>query len=476
VVHSQILSNQSPRDKSKQGFFQPTFAWAAILALVICTTLAVLAGAGKILNFAFPAASFAIGIYLYFRAPILYNGFTWWIWFLAAFIRRVVDFRTSFTEPSPLLLAPFLVTSISFITAWQYLPKAHRLGGQPFIMAMLGVIYGYFVGLINIPSAFAVTREFLDWLPPVTFGFHLLINWRNFPSYYQNTQRVFAWGTLVMGAYGVFQYLTGPGWDVDWLINSGMTSANGYPDVPVGAFGIRVFSTMQSVEPFGAFMAASLILLLNDQWFLKFPVSAVGYLAFFFSLMRSAWIGWFGGLLVLFVSLKAKYQLRLFAIILALMILIIPIVTQGSYSENIISRMQTISSADMYSGRQNNMNAIFEQNLFNVIGSGIGLGLSDNALVGMLYALGWIGMLGYAGGLIILLLKLFQNLEGVPNLFLSSSRAVVATCLIRLPANGTAITGIGGLILWVFLGLMIAAQHYYQDQLVRNLIGDKVDI
>jgi hypothetical protein len=463
--------DRSEPENNELSFPPSKLAWRVILIFVVLTVGALVVGAGKLLNLFFPVAALGVGLFLYFRDPILYNGFTWWIWLLTAFIRRMADFRSGFTEPSPLLLAPFLVTGISLITVSKNLLKARQLTGLPFVLAMLGTLYGYLIGLVSLPSAFTVTREFLDWLPPVTFGFHLLVNWHNFPLYYQNTQRVWLYGTLVIGLYGVFQYLTGPPWDILWMTNTGQGISDGYDRENVGALGIRVFSMMQSTEPFSAFIAASLLMLLTNQGLLRFPVSAVGYLSFLLSLARSAWLGWLGGVFVLIVSLKPKYQIRLFSVILAMLILVIPIFTLEPFAEKINARIQTLSNVkedNSFSARQQNMTATFEKNFFNVLGTGIGIGNSDNAILSMFYSLGWIGVIGYAGGLITLILKLFQTPDGVPNLFLSTSRAVIASCLVRLPVNGTAITGVGGVILWGFLGLTIASHLYYQDRLSKK--------
>jgi hypothetical protein len=230
----------------------------AILILVLFTAVCILAGAGSFLNIAFPVGALVVGAFLYFRYPILYIGFTWWIWFLTAFVRRLVDYRSSYTEPSPLLLAPYLVTALTLVTVFQYLPKARREGGLVFILPLVGISYGFLIGLIYYPP-FVATRGFLDWLTPLTFGFHLLVNWQNFPSYYQNIQRTFLWGTLVMGVYGIYQYIVAPEWDRLWLINSGMISSQGLPE----PFGMRVWSTMNSVEPFAAVMTAGLLMLFN---------------------------------------------------------------------------------------------------------------------------------------------------------------------------------------------------------------------
>jgi hypothetical protein len=209
---------------------------------------------------------------------------------------------------------------------------------------------------------------------------------------------------------------------------------------------------------------------------LRFPASAVGYLSFLLTLARSAWIGWLGGLLVLTGSLKAKYQIRLFAIVLAMTILVIPVVTLGPFSENISARIQTLSNVQedgSFNARQSYLTMSFETYLSNAIGSGIGLGLADNAILSLLYSLGWIGVFGYVGGLILLILKLFQNLEERSNFFASTARAVVASCLIRIPVNGTSIVAVGGLILWSFLGLTVASQQYFLNKNIKEVLAIK---
>lgn len=459
----QNLSDQSAITNTELGFLQPAPAWMAILSLVLLTVLGILVG-GKILNFAFPLAALIVGLFLYFRYPIFYVSFTWWLWFITAFIRRLVDYRSSYTEPSSLLLAPYLVTAITLVTVFQYLPKAYRQGGLPFILPFVGVFYGFCIGLINNGSPFKVTREFLDWLTPLTFGFYLWVNWRKFPSYYQNIQQTFVWGTLVMGIYGISQYVIGFEWDINWLIDSGMNSANGYADKPIGPFAIRVFSTMPSVEPFGAFMAASLLLLFNCRNKLSSASSVVGYLAFLLSLMRSAWLGWFGGLLILCSSLKPKHQMRLIVTVIVMVVLVVVLAIASGFSEIINARLNTLTNVQEDGSaqvRQQTFAALFEYALINFVGDGIGQGWQDNAILAFLIHLGWIGTISYLSGLLMLVIRIFHNSKpSGSNIFMGTTRAIVISCLIRMPVNGTAIAGIGGLLLWSFLALAMASQKY----------------
>jgi O-Antigen ligase len=457
------LSSLSPTKSSLLGFFQPAPAWTAIMALVLFTTLSIFAGGSTILNIAFPVLSLGVGAFLYFRYPILYIGFTWWMWFLTAFIRRIVDYRSSYIEPSPLLLAPYLVSAVTLVTVFQHLPKAYRQGGLPFILAIAGVFYGFLIGLIYMPP-FVVVRSFLDWLSPLTFGFHLLVNWRNFPSYYQNIQRTFFWGTLVMGVYGIYQYIVAPEWDRLWLINSGMISSDGSP-VP---FGMRVWSTMHSGEPFAAIMCAGLLLQLSNKFgVLNLSASVAGYIAFFLSLVRSAWIGWFAGLITLGISLKAKNQIRLVVIVMVLGIIVVPLATTGIFSETITSRFNSFSNLEQDNStqvRKEIYNRVIGSALTNFIGDGVGRGSLDSAFLSILTTLGWLGTICYVGGMLLLIFRLFQSSEGSSDLFLGTARAIVMSCLVRFPVNGSPIGGVGGFLLWGFLGLGIASRKYYLYQ------------
>ena len=144
------------------SLFQPALPWSLMCGLILFSLLCTLAGSGRILNFAFPAGSFLIGILFYVRYPILYIGFTWWLWFLAPFVRRLADFSSSFSDPSPILLSPFLVTFISALTLWRSLPKLKLQNTLPFVLPIVGISYGFTIGLLN-HSPVGLLIAFLDW-------------------------------------------------------------------------------------------------------------------------------------------------------------------------------------------------------------------------------------------------------------------------------------------------------------------------
>lgn len=450
---------------------QPTLAWVAILGLVFFSTVFILAGAGKILNLAFPAAALAVGVLLYIRYPILYIGFTWWMWFLTPFVRRLIDYRSTFTDPSPVLLSPYLVTLVTLATLWQHLPKTHRQGGLPFVLAFVGVFYGYFIGIIQ--NSFVVSsKALLEWLSPVLFGFHLFVNWQNYPDYRQNIQRVFFWCVLVTGIYGVVQYLVAPEWDRFWLINLKEKAVTfGRPE----PFQIRVWSTMSGPLVFAVTMMAGLLLLFNSKEALRLPAIVTGYLAFLLSLVRTAWIGWGIGMVTLAASLKANLQMRLIVTLIVLAVCVTPLTTMEPFSKAINSRLQTLSNVSDVendgSGRERALT--YKKNLNDALNSYVGRGIggmagTDSAFLDMLFALGWLGTIFYLGGMLLLILKLFQSPESSIDTFASTARAITVGIFFEL-GLGPVMVGLSGVVFWGFLGMAMAACNYYQYQRTAKL-------
>ncbi|MEG4352950.1 O-antigen ligase domain-containing protein [Microcoleus sp. LAD1_D3] len=458
-----------PNNSRKQGFsltLQPQAAWMAILGLLLITALCLAAGLGKVLNIIFPAGSLAVGLFLYLRYPILYVGFTWWVFFLTPFIRRVSDFRSGFTDPSPMLLAPLLVATIAIVTFYRNLPKAHQQGGLPFILSAIGVFYGFLVGLINGLPVPAIV-SLMTWVSPILFGFHLFVNWRDYPSYRENIQRTFLWGVLVTASYGVYQYLVAPEWDCFWLIQTKLYTSMGNPE----PLGLRVWSTMNAPLQFGLVMLAGNILLFIGQGNLRIPGLAVGILSVLLTSVRTVWGGLIIALITLLASLKGSFQIRLIAFILMIALCLVPLSTVEPFSQVIQSRVTSLSNvkddqsakdrADLY-GRTLNLA------LSEVIGKGNGtLQPIDSGIIELLLTLGWMGAIPYIGGLLLIFYSLFQSSKSKSDPFASASRAIVVGFLPML-AGSNVIVGISGMVFWGFLGIGMAANKHYQHQRIAG--------
>ena len=447
-------------------------AWIVILGLIIFSAVAVLAGAGSILRLLFPLGSLGVGLFLFGKYPTMYVSFTWWLWFVTPWLRRVIDYRSGWDGSGVILTAPFLVTLITLITFIQYLPRSYRMGGLPLTITIVGVTYGFLIGIVKNPLLVSL-RALLDWLTPVLFAFHLFVNWRNYPKYRQTLQTTFMWGLLVTGIYGIVQYLVAPEWDRFWIIQTKVLT-NGTPE----PLGIRVFSTMNSPHPFANVLLAGLLILLTNDNFLRVPASVAGYLAFLLSLVRSAWIGWFIGLLSLLSSLKPRLQMQLCVTIIVMALCVVPLATIEPFAEIIGNRLESLTNAKK-DVSFNERSALYERNIAIAFSNGLGNGIGskyfvnekgllqelnlDSGILDLFFTLGWFGAVPYIGGIILAVFSLLTSVEGHSDAFARAARAITLGILFQM-LFGNVMLALTGVVFWTFLGIGMAANKYHQHE------------
>ncbi|HLO88205.1 MAG TPA: O-antigen ligase domain-containing protein [Nostocaceae cyanobacterium] len=470
LFNSFLQENFSPKQRSAQ-------AWIVILGFLLLTVVCYFAGAAATLRLIYPASALLVAVFLYLRHPVLYIGFTWWIWFLTPLLARLVDYRVGWDPTRQILIAPYLVVFVTLATFLKHLPYAIRQGGSPFILSFIGVLYGFLIGLIyNQPVP--VFRGFLDWVSPIIFGFHLFTNWRDYPIYRQHIQRTFILCVLLTGAYGIYQFVVAPEWDRLWLIESKMFSSSGDPE----PFGMRVWSTMHSVGPFGTVMQAGLLLLLTSTGPLIFPASAVGYLSFLLSQARTNWGGWVLGVIMIMGSVKARIQMRLITIILIMAMCVIPLVTIEPISKVVSTRLETFSNLDKdtsFRDRSQSYDKNLSIALSNVLGNGLGniwkvnektgqieVVVIDSGILDMFFTLGWVGALPYISGLILMIFAVSKYSEARFDSFVSVARAIgISSCTQLIISSG--MLSVAGMVLWGFFAMAMAAHKYYRHQGIK---------
>ncbi|NJL62991.1 MAG: O-antigen ligase domain-containing protein [Methylacidiphilales bacterium] len=454
----------------------PLFAWISIGALMLFTAVAYL-GAASILRQTFPILSFLVGIFLYLRYPTLYLGFTWWIWFLVPIIRRLIDYKSGWDTNGFILVTPFLVTLITFATFVRYLPKSTRIGALPFVIAAISVFYGIAVGLISFDKVL-VFRTALDWITPVFFGFHILVNWRDYPKYRENTQKVFLWCVLITGSYGIYQYLVAPEWDKFWLIQTKLVTM-GKPE----PLGIRVWSTMHSSNPFANVMMVGLLLLLNSVRPIGFAASVVGYISFLLTVVRSAWGGWVVAVATLLTNLRPKFQMRLLVVAIVLMLSVVPLATIEPFGEVISDRFESISNLQKDQSF-NDRSSSYDRKLGIALSSPFGNGIGgtwiidrdgklvnivlDSGILDSFFALGWFGAIPYLGSMILLLFSMFQGSQTRSDTFACAARSISLGIFFQM-GFGSMMLGLSGMTLWGFIAMAMAAKKYHQQQASNGL-------
>lgn len=447
-------------------------AWGFILGLVLLVLGGLAVNQGGALKLIYPAAALATGTLLYWKRPTLYLGFAWWLWFLTPEVRRLVDYQAGWDPTNPVMLAPFLVTGLAFLALPRHLPKLQLSSFFPLGLIFLGLIYGYLVGIFRA-GLFAATFDLLNWLVPVAFAFYLMANWRSYPEYRRVIQRTFIWGVLVMGLYGLVQFVNPPAWDQYWLESASITSA-GSPE----AFGVRVFSTLNSPGPFALVMLAGLLVLLGRGGPLRWPASVAGYASFLLALVRSAWGGWILGVLLIAVR-RGQFRLQVLRALTVTAVLALPLLYFGPVAEAVGSRLQTLTNL----GSDVSLNARLEfysefapQAFLNLVGDGMGgtglatrlgtaggqlgeLGNFDSGVMNVAFVLGWPGTLLYAGGLAWLCYHALRRGGAALDLFAVTSQGIVVAVLAQLLFDNFLV-GVSGMVFWTFLGLSLAARFH----------------
>lgn len=464
--------------------FRNLWGWLAIgfVVLVVAGGLAI--GQGGALRLAFPAVAFVVGLYLYWKHPVQYIVFVWWVWFLSPFVRRLVDYQSGWVDPSPVLLAPVIVSFIAGLGFLRHFLFSLRDGGLSFVLAFAGVFYGLGVGLIRSGFDYTLLPPMLIWLTPIFIGFHLFNNWQEYPRYRDAMQRTFLAGALTMGIYGVVQFLIAPVWDRFWMVNVEYLSF-GKPE----PLGIRVFSTLNAPGPFSVVMMACLLVLFSTRGWLKFPAAAGGYLSFLLCMTRTAWIGWLVGLISLLINMDLKARLRLIAVSVVLAASVVPLAMLPQFSEVVGPRLQSFTKPQediSLAARLEGYGKYLEDAFLDPLGKGVGvmdriyavaadddgIGPHDSAILELLLSLGIPGAVFYGIGLIVLLLSLrprsSSQLDGQGrgtggDAFVNAARAVSLGMFAQL-VLGSVMLGVMGMVLWSFAGVVIAAQKHYASQ------------
>lgn len=440
---------------------------AALLVVSLCAIIVLFwRDMPALVNYAYPAAALGIALWLYSTRPALYLGFTWWIWFITPFVRRLVDYEVGFHNPvSPVMLAPYLVTGVAILTVVNAAGRLMQRAYQPFFLIILGIIYGYAIGLVKV-GAFSATFALLSWLLPVVLGLHIYLHPKLVTAHTRVMLSTFAGGVLVMGMYGILQYVYVTPWDAKWLLDSGMWKTMGRPDP--GNF--RIFSTLNSTGPFAFVMAGGLLLLFAGRGGVRWLAAAPGYFGLMLSLVRAAWGGWFVGIVYLAWRLQGRMKMRLVTLLVVTTALSVPIFMFAPNTNRAVARAETLTNLqeDHSFGARMGIYIRATQAFGRApVGNGLGnygkaaklskgdVASFDSGVFHVLLVLGWLGSPLYVSGLIWLLLRMFRLDPRARDPVATTFAAVVFAFLAMLLFINTLI-GLLGMMVWPFLGLALA--------------------
>lgn len=444
-------------------------AWMLVACYVGLTALgARYGGGGDIFELAFPVMSGVVGFALYRSHPRWYLGFTWWLWFSAAFVRRVADYYGGWHATSPILLAPYIVTAISGLTLLSDVRAMRRRTLYPFFLLLAGLTYGYVVGAVRF-GPYAATLGLVTWLPPVLLGFYVASQPHLYAELGTATRRTMGWAVVALGAYGIGQYFDPPVWDRAWVLNAQMASV-GIPE----PYSLHVFGTLNSAGPFAFVMMIGVIMLVGGKARLRWAVAIPGYVAMLLSLVRASWVGVAVGLLAYVRFAKSGRRVKTVVVLMVVAAVVAELAATPSLARAILPRAATLSRLDedvSFRSRREQYSQAGELMATSLVGSGLGsIGPAaatrsaegpsvgfDSGLLEMVYSLGVVGGTLYGAGIALLAVRVLGTRRATADAAELALRAASASAL-TVALAGNAFVGVSGAMLLGVVGLATAAE------------------
>lgn len=446
-----------PRSDQFGGYF-------AVLVFVILTAGAILAHGSIVLNYAFPALSMCLAFFLFVAYRHVYVAFVWWIWLFAPFVRRLVDYHTSYHKVSPIILSPVLVTLVAIIPLLgnpRFLLKRSML---PFSLISLVYTEALFVGILTngVPALF----DFANSIAPLAFGMFLMQDNKHFTENKDSLVFAIMLGLPLISLYGMYQFYNFPPWDLYWLKESNFGSAgNGLAEQT------RLFGTLNAPGPYSQVLMASLVFTLVVKGPLKMIGGGVGFPAFGLSLVRASWGGWLFSALYVFSRIRGKARSRLVFFGMVAAIIAIPLVAVGPVANILSKRFASFSNLQQDNSFRERQ-SLYQNYTLTAISEPVGIGfggvgqsvkINNNAAGGVAidsgvllipYEFGWVwgGVFTWALFSIALRVLSFtiRSSDGI-----SISGAGIYFSMLLLTLGTYVFSGVVGLIMWIAVALAL---------------------
>lgn len=439
----------------------------AIGLMIVIPALAIAGGQAGVLRIAFPVLSVLVGGFLLWRSVPAYVEVVFWLWFLSPFLGRMAGFQGGWTPNNSVEVAPYITAGL---VGFPVLASIRSLGERrslPYACALIAIAYGLILGLATLPL-FNVFRAMLNWLMPVLFGFFIYQRRDQYEELKRVVERTFLLGTLLTGAYGIYQFFVLPDWDRMWMLNVQLNSFGA-----VEAMKIRVFSTMNAPAIFAAVTACGLLFLFSIKSKLRLIATGCGFVALMLTVSRSAWLSLAVGGAYLLVRAELRYRIRLIFALMACGVAFLGISQIPVVHDLLIQRFESLSAPGediSFAARLAGHEDAFRQIAKEPFGEGIGstdtyhntegdddiIGPHDSTVLEFLYSLGWTGSLVYLIGLSQLAYQVVKSKS--KDSFIVSAKAILigmsAQCLLN-----SVLIGVLGFMVWTCASLCLIASE-----------------
>lgn len=445
----------------------PNGTVAAVTWVTAVVTVALL-GPARVVTVGFLVGTAALAALLAHRRPAAAVEFAVWMWLLSPLVRRVVDFTTGYHPVSPILSAAALATVLVIPAVRGLRDTGEQRWCRPLLALVAVTTFGFAVGAFR-SSLSAAGAAFVLWGLPPLFGLAVVAIGREHRELGSAVERLAVWATIGLGVYGIVQFYAITAWDAFWMNNAPIDSI-GWPE----PFAVRVFSTLNSPGPFAIFLTATLLYLTGSRHRLRVPAQVIGIAALGVSLVRSAWLAYLVGLVLVIVCGHARTRVA----VLASMVLAAVAFTQfaGPVATVLTERVDETREGqqdDSFVARRDLHRQMLPALADRPAGSGLGatgivtrlatddqqpgdLAVLDSGLLDFGFSLGLpaglTALIALAAGWVGLVHRGLRARAAPAGVYAAS-----LSVLLQLVA-GNSLVGVGGIVCFLFWGLAVRGQ------------------
>ncbi|UNK18763.1 O-antigen ligase family protein [Paenibacillus sp. N3/727] len=419
----------------------------------------------KLLELAFLLLSLLLGLYIHTKSTHALIPYTLLIWTISPEIRRLLDWSfQSYSDTSIIMLTPYCVSLILLIPILKHFKRIDPRISMILKIIGAALIYGFFLGILKY--RLSSVYELLNLAVPFLVLAYVHVS-RFDSTVWDRWLRSFAYLAVIVGVYGIYQYLVLPPWDYFWMTTADMNSV-GLPEPQK----FRVFSLLNSPGPAGMFLGFALAIMIVQKKWRAFGIVGIMIVAFalLLTLVRVGWITCVIMIIAYFARsrLKSKLQLLTLGIIMVLAYVFILPALPGA--NQVTSRFSTLGSLEedhSFNERLDFAKYIISDMITHPVGRGLGssglgvkltqnsdtLAVFDNGYLNLFYSFGLplglavIIMLGY---LFLVLYKMSKTEKSYAPI---SFAAISATLFLLLGSN--VLSGLTGYILMLKISLAL---------------------
>ena len=405
-------------------------------------------------------------------------------WAIAPELRRVLDWRVGFTKISLVSALPLVALALPLVPLL-YGGGLQRVARPLLALAWIWVGAFAYALAIAIPAGDALpgTYAFARFCLPMTFALWVASH-DEIPqlALWERIARILLWLAAAASAYGVYQFVALPPWDLQWMLAVHLPSIG--PAIP---YQFRIFGPLNSPGPFADFLLFALLFNLPR---LRRPgplivaqvAVVIGALAL--SLVRSDWIAL--AVAALCYVWLSPYRLRNVAVIStvaiagALLIFnasaLLGSTAAGSALSTRFDTFNDLGADDSYNVRMRYFGDALQSAAENPLGEGLGvIGIAgrlgsnesifvfDNGYIARFTEMGYFGtacyLLALVAGLVLAYVRwrAFTRAGLRDEAMLAAAAVALQVALIVLDASDDHHTGYAGIFFWLSLALIYGA-------------------